>query len=57
MNTPEAYEVLMAEAMRGDQTLFTRWDEVELCWRIIDGLRAAKAPILKYKAGSDGPTK
>jgi len=55
INTPEAYEVLLSEAIQGDQTLFTSWDEVELCWSIIDHLRKAKNPILKYAAGSDGP--
>ena len=38
--SPEAYERLILDAMRGDATLFTRNDEVEAQWRIID-------PILK----------
>src|SRR3712207_8541116 len=34
--SPEAYERLIMDAMRGDATLFTRADEVEAQWRIID---------------------
>src|SRR3990170_3859386 len=34
--SPEAYERLITDAMRGDATLFTRDDEVEAQWRIID---------------------
>ena len=32
--SPEAYERLIMDAMRGDATLFTRNDEVEAQWRI-----------------------
>ena len=39
--TPEAYERLLLDAMRGDQTLFTRSDEVEACWAWCD-------PIVNY---------
>jgi glucose-6-phosphate 1-dehydrogenase len=52
MNTPEAYERLLADVMRGDQTLFTRWDEVEYAWRIVDRMRKAKVPLAKYRAGT-----
>ena len=31
--SPEAYERLILDAMRGDATLFTRNDEVEAQWR------------------------
>ncbi len=34
--SPEAYERLILDAMRGDATLFTRNDEVEALWGIID---------------------
>ncbi len=33
---PEAYERLLLDVMRGDTTLFTRSDEVEAAWRIVD---------------------
>ena len=32
--SPEAYERLILDAMRGDATLFTRNDEVEAQWRV-----------------------
>ena len=45
--SPEAYERLIMDAMRGDATLFTRDDEVEEQWRIID-------PILERWGSEDG---
>ena len=45
--SPEAYERLIMDAMRGDATLFTRNDEVEAQWRIID-------PIVQAWAQRDG---
>ncbi len=57
--SPEAYERLITDAMRGDATLFTRDDEVEAQWRIIDPVLAAWAtgepPLDVYEAGSQGP--
>ena len=38
--SPEAYERLIMDAMRGDPTLFTRNDEVEAQWRICDPIAA-----------------
>jgi glucose-6-phosphate 1-dehydrogenase len=57
--SPEAYERLIMDAMRGDATLFTRDDEVEAQWRIIDpilqGWAAEPGPLPQYPAGSSGP--
>jgi len=57
--SPEAYERLILDAMRGDATLFTRNDEVEAQWRIIDPIIAAwermDGPVAQYEAGSQGP--
>ena len=57
--SPEAYERLIMDAMRGDATLFTRDDEVEAQWRIIDPILEAWArtprPLPQYAAGSHGP--
>jgi glucose-6-phosphate 1-dehydrogenase len=57
--SPEAYERLIMDAMRGDATLFTRNDEVEAQWRICDPILQAwspqDAPLPRYPAGSDGP--
>jgi glucose-6-phosphate 1-dehydrogenase len=59
-NTPEAYERLLLDAMRGDATLFTRRDEVEAQWEYIDqilGTWAADGPTPPpvYPSGSWGP--
>ena len=57
--SPEAYERLITDAMRGDATLFTRNDEVEAQWLICDPIVTAWAqtpgPLPSYKAGSQGP--
>ena len=57
--SPEAYERLIMDAMRGEATLFTRDDEVEAQWRICDPILEAWAqtpgPIPQYAAGSGGP--
>jgi glucose-6-phosphate 1-dehydrogenase len=57
--SPEAYERLIMDAMRGDATLFTRNDEVEAQWRIIDPILEAwekdDSELATYPAGSPGP--
>jgi glucose-6-phosphate 1-dehydrogenase len=56
---PEAYERLILDAMRGDPTLFTRADEVEEQWRIVDSIQerwAGQTPgFPNYEAGTWGP--
>ena len=58
--SPEAYERLILDAMRGDATLYTRNDEIEALWGIIDPILTAWAQdtsseIPQYSAGSVGP--
>jgi glucose-6-phosphate 1-dehydrogenase len=58
--SPESYERLLLDAMRGDATLFTRDDEIEALWGIVDPILAAwetdaYASITQYPAGSEGP--
>ncbi len=57
--SPEAYERLVMDAMRGDATLFTRVDEVERLWAIVDPMLKAweqsDEPPVGYEAGSAGP--
>jgi glucose-6-phosphate 1-dehydrogenase len=57
--SPEAYERLLLDAMRGDATLFTRDDEVEQQWRICDPIvqewASTPGPLPQYQAGSQGP--
>jgi glucose-6-phosphate 1-dehydrogenase len=56
---PEAYERLILDAMLGDQTLFTRTDEVEEQWSLVDAIVAAwkrdKPAFPNYAAGTWGP--
>jgi glucose-6-phosphate 1-dehydrogenase len=57
--SPEAYERLILDTMRGEATLFTRDDEVEAQWRICDPILEAwsgmSGPLPQYAAGSSGP--
>jgi glucose-6-phosphate 1-dehydrogenase len=57
--SPEAYERLITDVMRGDATLFTRNDEVDGQWRICDPIvrawSAGSDPLPRYEAGSQGP--
>ncbi|GAE94416.1 glucose-6-phosphate 1-dehydrogenase [Gracilibacillus boraciitolerans JCM 21714] len=59
MNTPEAYEILLHDCMRGDSTNFTHWDEVAFSWKFIDVITNAwskkKADFPNYNTGSNGP--
>ena len=56
---PDAYERLLLDTMTGDASLFTRADEVETAWGIIDPILQAwetnKLPLASYKPGSWGP--
>ncbi len=56
---PDAYERLIMDVIRGNQTLFMRGDEVEAAWAWIDpALRAWEAGSARpeaYDAGSSGP--
>jgi glucose-6-phosphate 1-dehydrogenase len=57
--SPEAYERLILDAMRGEATLFTRNDEVEAQWRICDPILAAwerqRKHLAQYASGAQGP--
>ncbi len=54
---PEAYERLLLDCMTGDQTLFTRFDSVDLAWRllmpVLDAWQAGRTPLPEYPAGSE----
>jgi glucose-6-phosphate 1-dehydrogenase len=56
---PDAYERLLLDAMLGDQTLFTRSDEVEEQWALVDAMIAAwqrdRPAFPNYAAGTWGP--
>jgi glucose-6-phosphate 1-dehydrogenase len=56
---PEAYERLLLDVLTGDPSLFTRADEVETAWGIIDPIIRAwdkqKEPLAVYESGTWGP--
>jgi glucose-6-phosphate 1-dehydrogenase len=56
---PEAYERLILDAMLGDATLFTREDEVDEQWKLVDAIVGAwqrdRPNFPNYPAGSWGP--
>jgi glucose-6-phosphate 1-dehydrogenase len=55
----EAYQALLLDVIRGDKTLFIRFDEVEWAWRVVDPILKAwqqsRTPMATYPAGSWGP--
>ena len=58
---PESYERLLLDAIQGDASLFTRADEVETAWSLIDPILQTwethqTPPLAGYKPGSWGPT-
>ena len=57
--SPEAYERLLMDAVRGNASLFMRRDEVEAAWRFVDPIRDAWAHSgdapRPYAAGTWGP--
>jgi glucose-6-phosphate 1-dehydrogenase len=57
---PDAYERLLLDAMLGDASLFTREDEIDLSWKLIDfilrGWETPQAkPLVSYPRNSWGP--
>jgi glucose-6-phosphate 1-dehydrogenase len=56
---PEAYERLILDCMIGDATLFTRTDEVDEQWKLVDAIVAAwkrdRPSFPNYAAGTWGP--
>ncbi len=53
--TPQAYEIILEEVMRGEQSISVRVDEIEWAWRVIDAVRARRFPLYTYLAESSGP--
>jgi glucose-6-phosphate 1-dehydrogenase len=56
---PEAYERLILDCLLGDATLFTRADEVDAQWAVVDAIVSrwarARSRISEYAAGTWGP--
>jgi glucose-6-phosphate 1-dehydrogenase len=58
--SPEAYETLLLDAMRGDATLFMRADQVEEAWDVITPIlevwdSRTSLDFPNYSAGTWGP--
>ena len=59
--SPDAYERLLLDAMRGDPTLFTRDDEIDAAWEYLNPILSAWSadkndiPVHEYEAGTWGP--
>ena len=59
---PEAYERLLLDVLSGDASLFTRADEVETAWALIDPILqvwedpSGKQPLAFYEPNSWGPS-
>lgn len=57
--SPSAYERMLLDVMRADQTLFMRADELGEAWKWVDGIRegwaSTKHTVAEYNAGSWGP--
>ncbi len=60
VRNPDAYERLIMDVVRGDQTLFMRRDEVEAAWAWIDPImelaRETEEPPKPYASGTWGPS-
>jgi glucose-6-phosphate 1-dehydrogenase len=57
VDLPEAYQRLLLDCLLGDQTLFTRQDDIEISWRLLTPLLQAweqeKSAPYSYPAGSE----
>ncbi|MGH9454603.1 MAG: glucose-6-phosphate dehydrogenase [Terriglobia bacterium] len=51
----DAYERLLADAMKGDAMLFVREDAVEAAWAVVDPILGEVAPLHTYEPGTWGP--
>jgi glucose-6-phosphate 1-dehydrogenase len=58
---PDSYERLLLDALAGDASLFTRSDEIEACWRLVDPViqgwqREGIPELVSYSPGTWGPS-
>ncbi|MBN2054732.1 glucose-6-phosphate dehydrogenase [bacterium] len=56
---PDAYERLLLDTLEGDASLFSRSDEIEASWRVIDTIKGNwdrdASPLVTYQPGGWGP--
>lgn len=55
ISASEAYETLVEDIVRGEQTTAVRFDEIEYAWRVIDEVRERAFPLYTYEPGTSGP--
>lgn len=60
LSLPDAYERLLLDAIQGDAALFTRSDEIETAWSIVDPIiksweETNLPPLSFYESGQWGP--
>ncbi len=60
VRSPDAYERLLLDVVRGNQTLFMRRDEVEAAWKWVDPIlqswEETSQKVKNYRAGTWGPS-
>lgn len=49
------YERLLGDAIRGDASLFARYDSVEEAWRVLDPILKNPPPLAEYEPNTWGP--
>ncbi|WP_456364275.1 glucose-6-phosphate dehydrogenase [Priestia aryabhattai] len=57
-NVPEAYERLIYDALIGNNTYFSKWEEVEHSWKLVQpilNMFQKDVPLHKYASGTFGP--
>jgi len=58
-NVPEAYEVLIQDALTGNQTNFAHYEEVSESWKYVDNIKNIwqndSSDLVPYEIGSMGP--
>jgi glucose-6-phosphate 1-dehydrogenase len=54
-NTPEAYETLLLDVIKGDHSAFVRADEIEYSWKIFEKIDKKRGKLVFYPKGSKGP--
>lgn len=54
-NTPAAYEVLLEDVIKRDQSIFLQADEIECAWKIIAQVDKLRESVVSYKKGTAGP--
>ena len=58
-NTPEAYERMILASLEGDDSWFSKWNQIELSWKFIEELKGSIRKLIYLfifiKQGSSGP--